>query len=755
MPTAPARSLTGRPRASRRPTVLLSCLGVAGIAAGALATARAAGPATPGAPNAPAIPAAAAPAEPQVVEPAELRAPAVPLITHDPYFSAWSFGDTLYGDWPKHWTGKTFGACGLVRVDGKPMRFMGIYPGVKETVKQTSVKVLPTRTMYLFDAGGIELAVTFLSPLVMDDLEMVSRPASYVQVAARSKDGAKHDVQVYLDVSGEWCTHDPKQPVTWEPVEATGLKAAKMGTAEQKVLGRKGDDVRIDWGHVLLAVPNEAKGSLVRAGADKACREAFVTDGKLPDKDDEAKPRPANQDWPVLAATLDLGTVAGDKDAAPVSNHFVVAYDDGGQSVQLFGKNLRPWWRRTEGQTSAKLLAAAEEDFAKAQAHCGHTDEEVVADAAKAGGPKYAALLALTYRQAIAAHKLVALPKEPVKDAAGNPLPDPDGENFTPLFLSKENFSNGSIGTVDITYPSAPLFLLYNPALVKGMCDGIFYYRESGKWAKPFAPHDLGTYPLANGQTYGEDMPVEESGNMIILAAAVAKVEGSGDYPAKHWKVLSEWAAYLKEKGFDPENQLCTDDFAGHLAHNTNLSIKAIVALGAYAQMAETLEQKAVAEEYRKVAKELAAKWQKAALDGDHYALTFDKKGTWSQKYNLVWDKLLGLNLFAPEVAKTELAYYLTKQSEFGLPLDSRKGYTKSDWILWTASMTENRKDFDALMDPVFKYANETKSRVPISDWHETKTGKQVGFQARSVVGGYWMKVLADRLATPEGKPAK
>ncbi|HEX8913095.1 MAG TPA: DUF4965 domain-containing protein [Humisphaera sp.] len=696
-------------------------------------------------------PAAGVPAEPAPVEPAAIRAPAVPLITHDPYLSVWSFGDTLAGDWPKHWTGKVHGMCGIVRVDGKPLRFMGGYPGAKDVAKQTSVRVLPTRTMYTFDCGSVELAVTFLSPLVMDDLEMLGRPASYVNVAARSTDGGKHAVQVYLDLSGEWAVNDPKQEVKSDRLTVEGLQALKIGTTAQKVLGRKGDDVRIDWGHALLAVP-DGKGVATRAGADKACRDAFVAGGKLPEQDDHTA-RPANQDWPVLAATIELnvegGNAAGGTETPIASNHFIVAYDDE-YSVEFFGRQLRPWWRRGPGMTTEKLLAAAEEDFPKAVAHCGHTDEQIVADAVKSGGPQYAAVLALSYRQAIAAHKLVALPKEPLKDDKGNALPDPDGEPFAPLFLSKENFSNGSIGTVDVTYPSAPLFLAYNPALLKGMLDGIFYYREKGGWKKPFAPHDLGTYPLANGQTYGEDMPVEECGNMIILAAAVVKVEGIPDYAASHWKVLSEWAAYLKEKGFDPENQLCTDDFAGHLAHNANLSVKAIVALGAYAQLAEMLEQKEAAAEYAKLAKDLAGKWQAAAADGDHYSLTFDKKGTWSQKYNLVWDKLLGLNLFPPEVAKKELAYYLTKQNAFGLPLDSRKTYTKSDWIVWTATMAEKRADFDALFAPVFKYANETPTRVPLSDWHETTDGKKVGFQARSVVGGYWMKVLADRLQNPQ-----
>nr|WP_206291022.1 glutaminase family protein [Humisphaera borealis] len=675
--------------------------------------------------------------------PAPLRAPAVPLITHDPYFSCWSFANELYADWPKHWTGAVHGMCGLVRVDGKTMRFLGGYPGV-DTVKQTSVTVLPTRTIYTFDAGLVELTVTFLSPLVMDDMEMLARPASYVQFSVRSADQKKHDVQVYLDVTAEWAVHEVRQPVTWGRLAVDGLAAMKIGTADQKILGRKGDNVRIDWGNVLLAVP-QGPGVKTAITSDKAARDGFVA-GKLPEKDDEATPRAANQNWPVMAAAIDLGTVGGEKDSPALTSHLIVAYDDE-YSVEFFGRQLRPWWRRMPGSTTEKMLAAAEEEWAKAQAHCGYADEQVIGDAMKSGGPKYAALVSLAYRQAVAAHKLVALPREPMKDPQGNPLPFLDGESFTPLFLSKENFSNGSIGTVDVTYPSAPLFLLYNPTLLKGMCDGIFYYRESGKWTKPFAPHDLGTYPLANGQTYKEDMPVEECGNMILLAAAICRVEGVPDYAAQHWKALSEWAAYLKDKGFDPENQLCTDDFAGHLARNANLSIKAIVALGAYAQLAETLEQKEVAAEYAKLAKELATKWAEAADDGDHYSLTFDKKGTWSQKYNLVWDRLLGLNLFPPEVAKKELAYYRTQQKPFGLPLDSRKTYTKSDWIIWTACLTGDKGDFEALLEPVYKYANETPSRVPLSDWHETTNGKMVGFQARSVVGGYWMKILADRMA--------
>ena len=676
---------------------------------------------------------------------APLRPPAVPLVTVDPYFSCWSFGDRLYDDWPRHWTGKNFGMTGMVRVDGKPYRFLGAYAGCPDTATQRKVTVHPTHTQYLFDAGPVRLQVDFWTPLLLDDLELTSRPASYIDFVVTPTDGQPHDVQLYFDVSGEWCVNTPDQKVRWNRLNASlpgggGVQALRIGTEEQKVLGRKGDDVRIDWGHLYLAVkdrgPNNPSQAKLAAGEDRAVRSAFMKTGGLPEKDDAEMPRAANDRWPVLATVSDLGKVGTDGQARGV----ILGYDDV-KSVEFFGQPLVAWWRRdVKGDDpfgtdpAAHMLARAEKERGDILIRRAQFDEKAMEDWRKVGGEEYARLLALTYRQAIAAHKLVA---------------GPDGK---PLFFSKENFSNGCIGTVDVTYPSAPLFLIYNPTLLRGMMDPIFHYTESGRWTKPFAAHDVGTYPLANGQVYGEDMPVEECGNMIILAAAIAAVEGNADYAKSHWAALTQWAKYLREKGFDPENQLCTDDFAGHLAHNANLSVKAIVALGCYGQLAGALGEKAAAEEYTKLAKELAAKWQQAAADGDHYSLTFDRKGTWSQKYNLVWDRVLGLNLFPPEVARKEIAFYLTKQNKYGLPLDSRKTYTKSDWIVWTATMTESAEDFRKFIEPVYRYANETPSRVPLSDWHETTNGKKVGFQARSVVGGYWMKVLADQLAA-EGKP--
>jgi hypothetical protein len=594
---------------------------------------------------------------------------------------------------------------------------------LSNTAIQKSVSVLPTQTIYKFDCGEIELDLIFTSPLLLDDLELVSRPVSYISYQLRSKNNQTHDVQIYFESTPQWAVHNISQAVTYEEIANDRLKFLKTGTVEQPILEKKGDDIRIDWGYFYLAGHND-KSTNMKFGDYWNVKQEFNSTGAVSETKTESLSEKMNsENMIVLAYSKDLGKVSDEM----TTGYILLGYDDI-YSVRYFDEDLKAYWTKDGTVDIFTAFEDAVNDYSTIMNRCDEFNRELLSEATRVGGTKYAELISLVYRQSIAAHKLV-------KDKEGNLL-----------FFSKENNSNGSIGTVDITYPSSPLYLIYNPDLVKGMLNPIFYYSESGRWTKPFAAHDVGTYPIATGQTYGEDMPIEESGNVLILTAAIAEIEGNADYAAQHWETLTIWTEYLKEYGLDPENQLCTDDFAGHLAHNTNLSIKAIMGIASYGKLAGMLGKTEVAEEYMQIAKEMATQWETMADDGDHYRLTFDRPGTWSQKYNIVWDKLLGFNIFEPKIIEKEIALYKTLQNEYGLPLDNRATYTKTDWIMWTATLSGNSDDFDALIDPVYKYANETKSRVPISDWHDTKTAERMNFKARSVVGGYYMKLLEDKL---------
>jgi len=658
-------------------------------------------------------------------KPQPFRPPAVPLVTHDPYFSVWSMNDKLTDDWTKHWTGANHAMCGMARVDGQTYRFLAPEPREVPAMEQVSLEVLPTRTIYQFEAGDIHLTLTFMSPLLPHDLDLLARPVTYLTWDVRSMDNRSHPVSLYFDCSAEWGVNSPEQKVVWSRLRVGDLRVLCFGSQEQPILEKSGDNLRIDWGYFYLAIPRQEPAADVIT-RDRHARRTFVSRGRLPESDDLRMPRPASDDWPVLACTFDLGSVG----KTAVSRHILLAYDDL-FSIEYFYRKLRPYWRRN-GMEADELLRTAAQDYAPVAQKCKAFDEELMADLAQVGGEPYACLAALAYRQTVAAYKLVA---------------DYDGR---PLFFPKENFSNGCISTVDVIYPSSPFFLLFNTELLRAQLTPVLEYARSPHWPHPFAPHDLGTYPLANGQVYGggerseeNQMPVEECGNMLLMLAAMAKIDGNADYAAKYWPIITRWAEYLKAKGLDPENQLCTDDFAGHLAHNANLSIKAIEALGGYAMLCELLGKKDDAAVYRQTANAMAQKWLEMANDGDHYRLAFDQPGTWSQKYNLAWDKLLELNLFSPEVPRREVAFYKTKLNPFGLPLDHRQSYTKLDWELWTATLAESAQDFELFIARIYQFANHSPSRVPLTDWYWTLDAKQVGFQARSVVGGIYIKMLS------------
>jgi len=627
------------------------------------------------------------------------RLPALPLLASDPYLSIWMPADTLTQTDSCHWSGPSKPIRGSLTVDGAAYRFLGT--GAEAEAELTSLTVSATATRFTSQAGGVALEATFQTPALPDDLDLLSMPVTLLTLKVRSLDGAAHAVRLRFHLSDRLCYDGEIRPaMTGAAMTVAGHPAAWCGQRVQKPLSHSGDHVTIDWGYLYLA----GDGEITPVG-----------DGLQLSWSGDA----------VQEATL----------------RAVIAYDDIA-SINYFGDLCKPWYRRNGAQIT-DAIARALGEFDQIAARCDALDAEVSASAAQAGGEAYQELTAAAWRQTFAAHKLIATPR---------------GEL---ALLSKENDSNGCIGTVDVSYPSIPVLLRYAPELVNALCCPVLEFASMPVWTEDFAPHDVGRYPNATGQVYavvppvpnGEtyppyylypagakiydpryQMPVEECGNMLIMLAAAQAYGASPELAKTYRPLLDKWVQYLLTYGEDPGEQLCTDDFAGHLAHNVNLAAKAMVGVACYGRLTgETV--------WEEKARAMAQRFLATVGGEGNTPLTLDGQG-WSMKYNLLWDKVLDLGLLPESFYAAELASYLPRVNTFGLPLDSRADYTKSDWICWTAALADDLSTREALLAPVARMLRETGTRVPFSDWYDTKTGRYVAFIARSVQGGVFAPML-------------
>jgi hypothetical protein len=596
---------------------------------------------------------------------------------------------------------------------------MGI--GSEPVLAQTSLEITATSSRYRFEGAGIVLELEFLTPLLLEDLSLVSRPLSYIGAKAKAADSRKHDVELTFSFNSSFCkSGDKPVPFIGGFHDLEGCRAVWMGQRQQAPLSHSGDDVTIDWGYLYLAVP---------------CGQGRVQISE------------SSED---VSAVLVFQDLSGSREA-----WFAAAYDDL-VSIQYFGEFRRGFWAR-DGKTILDIISEGVKDYSALKERCALFDKELGKRAMASGGGGYERILSLAYRQTIGAHKLIT------------------DEKGDPVFISKECFSNGCAATVDVSYPSTPLFLLYNPELVKGMLRPVLRFAGLPVWTYDFAPHDAGRYPYVTGQVYGlkrenmkntevyppyytypansdaytlkYQMPVEECGNMLIMMAAVARAEGNAGFSKPYADLAAKWARYLEEFGANPGEQLCTDDFAGHLASNCNLAAKAIMGLEAYSILLGMWGDSGASGAYHQKAGVMAAAWSADTIRGDHTALVFNSQEGWSLKYNLVWDRLFGSRFFDEKIFKTEIEWYLKMRKPYGVPLDSRREYTKSDWILWTAAFTKDKGEREALIAPVAAFLRDSPDRVPFSDWYDTVSAKHYHFQNRTVQGGLFMPLLADEWA--------
>jgi hypothetical protein len=711
----------------------------AAAATGGLLTAGAAHAAAPApAGAAPALAPGAAPAAAAASTFGPIRPPAVPLAVRSPYLSTWLPGDNLAGTWPTFWTGHITALCGLARIDGAGYVFAGApsVPGTTLTpMQQVSLRLTATRSIYTLQGGGVTLTVTFFSPVDLGNLQRQSVPLSYVTVQAASSDGRAHSVDIHLDVSGEWVHGDSSTPITWAQTQAGSLTVLSCQPAAPGVLAENGD--MASWGRMVLAAPSS--GLTWQIGQDTVVRAASAGTGRLSGGVDSAQPRAINDRWPVLGVNHDFGTLAAGATSAAFT---AVLGHVRTPAVSYLGTQLQPWWTHYWGSwTDMVSWFAADHDAALTAATA--LDQKIHDDASAAvgggsTGENYAAVCALALRQAVAGTELA--------DRGGSPW----------AFL-KEISSDGNMSTVDVTYPAFPAYLYLSPAYLRLLLEPILDYAERGGWPKQFAEHDLGSsYPNATGHNDGneEDMPVEESANMLIMAAALVQRLPAADaasFAAAHYPILRQWAEYLVGNALDPGFQNQTDDFTGFIAHSANLALKGIVGIGAMGVIARTAGNSADAAHYTGVSRSYISRWTTLAHDssGSHLKLAYDQDGTWSLKYNGFPDRLLGLDLVPTGIADQEANWYAAHAGTYGVVLDPRNDYTKADWEVWTAAwLAGHGAARDALVNGVYHFADSTGQRVPFSDWYVVASAAQRGFQDRPVVGGVFALLLPPAQST-------
>jgi Domain of unknown function (DUF5127)/Domain of unknown function (DUF4965)/Domain of unknown function (DUF1793)/Domain of unknown function (DUF4964) len=655
-----------------------------------------------------------------------IRPPAVPLIVRSPYLSTWQSSTVSPGTWQTCWNGDITPMAGIVRIDGTSFVFAGD-PTVGDTLgalEQTHLALTATRSVFTLQGSGVQITLEYLSPIEPGHLQRQSVPMAWVLVTAQSIDGASHDVSLYLDVTGEWLSGDPSQPFTWAPVSVAhrggALQAWTMQLTEPQVLTEIDD--RAQWGTIILATP-QVPGLSYQSGPSGTVRTQFVDQGVLLDTDDTSYTSIGGDGYPAFGFALDLGQVG----SQPQTRQFSL-----GQVrtplVSYLGTPLQPLWTEYFSDWQ-QMLAFFHADLAGARQRATALDAKVSADARKAGGAEYEALCLLSLRQAYGATELAL------------------GPDHTPWAFLKEISSNGDMSTVDVIFPASPVWIYLDPQYLSLLLRPIFGYAASGQWTEQFAPHDVGIYPTASGWEHvlAEKMPVEESGNMLIMAAAYTRAAPGTTalvYLQANYRWLKLWADYLVATLPNPGRQNQTDDFAGKIAHSVNLALKGIVAVAAMGRIAEACGQHADAVHYRTQARQFIAYWLKhsGARGHSHLGLTYRRKRAWGNTYNAFPDALLGTGLVPESVAAEQAAFYQTKANRLGLPLQTPHRYGKTDWQMWLAAWLHDYPISQELIERVYRYANTTQTRVPFCDLYDTISGDQVfgdqGFRARPVQGG-------------------
>jgi hypothetical protein len=672
---------------------------------------------------------------------ASVRPPSIPLAVRSPYLSSWLPATTLTAATPQFWNGAARGFAGLVRIDGQLYAWAGqpvlSSGGTVTALTAISTEVTATRSIFTAGAGGVELVAEWLSPVEPGNLELQSAPLTLLTISVSFTDGNSHDVQVYADITGEWASSDESALIEWQTTSDTTGRYWAVELQSPKSLSETSQ--MANWGTVVWAAPATTPLTY-QSGDSVTVRSQFASSGALLDSTDP-NPRAINDDQPAFAFAVDLGSTAAS--TSFVLGHVRTPLISYGQSAT----NLLPLW--TKYWSSWQDMAAAFiAGGASARQRATSLDAKLQTDASAAGGAGYAAACALALRQCYGGTEL----------AIG-----PDGD---PWLLGKEISSDGDTNTVDIFDQAFLAWLWLDPALIPLVMAPILNWCASSAWQEAsawsgisqpyYCVHDLGAYPVASGRVpgNGEQMPIEESAGMLIMAAAYARAVGAASaepFLSQSQELWSQWANYLMTQVPTPARQLTTDDWAPDYATVTgsvNLGIKAIVGLMAASQIATILGDSADATTWSDAATNNVGPWISLSTDasaGDYLNLAQGATGTWSSLYNAYYETVIGVSLVPDQVAANQAAFYLNELTTYGMPLETDAGdISKTAWLFYLPAWLNSYPIAEELMSRNVAYINDTPSLVPYGDRYHTNTAIEVtGIEAHPTLGAVFAPLAA------------
>ncbi|KAF7714464.1 Uncharacterized protein PECH_004944 [Penicillium ucsense] len=647
-----------------------------------------------------------------------VRPPSYPLAVRNPYLSTWMPSDQVqqlpFAE-PQFWAGQELGWSVIIRIDGQAWSLMGIPNLDAEDILPARVlraEFTSTHTIFDFSAGPVGLTLDFFSPVSPPNYVRQSLPFSYMTV--RLKNAWGREIQVYSDIDGRWTG---QSDASVHDLEVHGELIFHALSVKDAPKYEEANDMAL-WGKAILASRPQSLSRLsALAGDAHAVRTAFAETGWLNLSKSSWSPRH------IVALAHDLGKVS-----ESVNVTFAIGYERE-QAIKYLDQPYTGFYR-SEFPTTGEALSFFFDDFDGVKHESEKLDTELSSFATAAAGPKYADIVALSLRQAWGGIDLT--------------IPDKSRATSGVMAFIKELSSDGNVNTIDVIMPAFPIYWVMNPEWIRLLLDPVMLYLESGRWKLPYMIHDLGSrYPYAIGHDdqRAEPMPIEECGNLLILALAYVRATGDHSWSNRYLTIFQKYADYLVTNGIDIAEQLSSNDAAGPLANETNLAIKAAIGIKAYGILSGN-------QTYSQIGNDRADLLFRQSLGTNEYQTHFTLQypghsRTWKIPYNLYPDLLLDLQTFPEEAFSMGSRFFNSVRGEYGVALDNRQDWAKSDWNMWLAGTFEPNTR-DEFVDDLWAFMTNGKHHWPFSDRyistasHGGEAGVPILCRARPTVGGHY-----------------